>query len=56
MGFQLFPDLAHPLGQRKFPAGVPGGTAGPFGEIAARFWVKSRITASANIVPCPFAK
>lgn len=32
MGFQLFPDLAHPLGQRKFPAGVPAAPQGRSGR------------------------
>ena len=41
--FQHISACAHPLKQRKPRSPVPSGTAGPFREIVARFWVMSYI-------------
>ena len=41
--FSIFRPAPTPLGQKRLPAGAPGGTAGPFREIVSRFWAMSYI-------------
>ena len=51
--FQHISVCAHPLKQRKPRSPVPSGTAGPFREIVARFWVMSYILTKSYIFTSP---